>query len=153
MTLEQSRAAEAHRHVTEVVRQAGARPGEARSEGELARAARAAVLPEPARTYGILAVKLPALVRNAGLCQALHFVRSRGKPGATLLLGHLSAQLRRVAPTLGDDEDGAQLCGLVRDAELPLYLLLTQEALATLQWYARLARSELGIEPSQEEQP
>lgn len=34
-----------------------------------------------AKKYGTMALKLPILVRTAGLCQALHFVRSRKDDG------------------------------------------------------------------------
>jgi len=96
-----------------------------------------------AKKYGTMALKLPILVRTAGLCQALHFVRSRKDDGSPRLLDHLADQLRRVD---GKIEDGASLCAQVRAAELRHYLHLTREATATLQWYARLAQSVLKIE-------
>lgn len=96
-----------------------------------------------ARKYGAMALKLPILVRTAGLCQALHFVQSRNDPSCTRFLDHLAKQLARVDPTI---EDAASLCEYVRTADLKVYLHLTREATATLQWYARLAQSVLKVE-------
>lgn len=121
MTLEQQRAALAFEHVQEI---------KALEENERNR-------------YGAMAHKLPVLVRTAGLCQAVHFVRSRDKPGLNKLLDHLAGQLKRVDSKI---KNGESLCSRVRLAELPDYLWLTREALASATWYARLAQSELGIE-------
>jgi CRISPR-associated protein Cmr5 len=98
--------------------------------------------------YGTLALKLPALVRTAGLCQAVHFVHSRAKGDAKKcpemhILGHLAKQLKRVDPTI---EDADSLCKSARTAGMREYLHLTREAIATLQWYARLSKSVLDID-------
>jgi len=98
--------------------------------------------------YGIMALKLPILVRTAGLCQALHFVQSRGTPPHNALLGHLAEQLRRVDPRITDADT---LCKEVREANMQAYLHLTREASATLQWYARLAQSVLKVDRTSEE--
>ncbi len=122
MTLEQERAALAYRHIQLV------------SEKQR-------------KVYGAMAQKLPALIRSAGLCQALHFVKSRGKAfqvPLTLLLDHLGEQLRR-ADT--DIKNAETLCDKVRAADLSHYVWLTRETLASVGWYARLSRSEWGIEP------
>lgn len=125
MTLQQARALKAFEDVSEVSRQDD----------------------EFRTTYGTMALKLPALVRTAGLCQALHFVRSREKVALNKLLDHLGRQLARVDPGI---RDGESLCKRAREAELAVYLQLTRETIATLTWYARLAQSELKIERTQE---
>ena len=122
MTLEQKRAAMAYGHVQEI------------AEGERTR-------------YGTMAQKLPALIRSAGLCQALYFVKSRKKPVLDVLLGHLSQQLRRVDPKILNVES---LCARTRAAELATYVWLTREALAAVSWYGRLARSEWDVRPGDE---
>lgn len=104
---------------------------------------KALVEPEHAR-YGALALKLPILVRTAGLCQALHFVHSRNDAAAHRLLEHLAAQLRAIDPAI-DGMPG--LCEQVRTAAMQPYLHLTREATAVLQWYARFARSILKVKP------
>jgi len=129
MNLEQTRATQAYDHIQKVL-----------------------ALPKADQSrYGTLALKLPILVRTAGLCQALHFVQSRGKSDPARpelhLLGHVADQLARVDPTI---RDASSLCASVRSADLKVYLHLTREAGATLQWYARLTRSVLGIEPTED---
>ena len=117
MTLEQQRAALAFQHVQ-------------------------AVGKDDQNTYGSMAQKLPALIRSAGLCQALHFVKSRKKPALDTLLSHLAEQLRRTDQGITSADS---LCEIVRKAELSTYLWLTREALATVSWYSRLSRAEWGV--------
>ena len=122
MTLEQRRAALAFQHVSEVPR-----------DDQKAR-----------DLYGSMAQKLPVLIRTAGLCQAVHFIRSRNnKPILETLLNHLASQLQRVDESI---TDGAALCERVRTADLAQYLWLTREALASAEWYSRLSQSELGVD-------
>ncbi len=134
MTLEQERAALAFGHIQQV--DTAHDPG----------------TPERSQ-YGTLAGKLPALIQAAGLCQAIHFVRSRRKKEANrpdmalLLLGHLAQQLHRVVPSI---TDGNALCREVREAPMASYLWLSREAVACATWYARLAKSELGVELTDE---
>lgn len=122
-TLEQTRAAEAYRHVT-------------------------ALDPDARKLYGTLALKLPALLRTSGLCQAVHFLKSRKEPAADALLEHLGKQLNRIDPGIHGMET---LCQRSRQAEFASYLWLSREALAASAWYARLAKSELKAEPGDEE--
>jgi CRISPR-associated protein Cmr5 len=127
MTLEQKRAAKAYEHVQQVTDK------------------------DHQKLYGGMAQKLPALIRSAGLCQALHFVKSRGKGGKealNILLDHLGEQLSRVDPGIRDRET---LCAKAREADLADYVWLTRETLATVSWYGRLARSEWGILPGEDE--
>ena len=130
MTLEQKRAAQAYRHVQAIA--------EDHPDKES----------KPRKQYASMAQKLPVLIRSAGLCQALHFLKSRGKdPERSVLrklLDHLAEQMRRTDASIGD---GASLCDKGREAELPRYLWRTREALASAEWYARLSQSELGILP------
>jgi len=97
------------------------------------------------KVYGAMALKLPALIRSAGLCQALHFVKSRRKDPLNALLNHLGQQLTRVDSKI---KDMSTLCDEARGAEVAGYVWLTREALASVTWYGRLARSEWGILPS-----
>ena len=124
MTLEQKRAALAYQHVQQVTER------------------------DHQKLYGGMAQKLPALIRGAGLCQALHFVKSRDKAPLHTLLNHLGEQLARVDATVRDEES---LCTRVREAALADYVWLTRETLATVSWYGRLARSEWGILPGEDE--
>jgi len=120
MTLEQTRAAMAYEHLRDVTTD------------------------DDRDLYGSMAQKLPALIRAAGLCQAIHFVKSRQKPALQRLLIHLAGQLKRVDSEI-ENEDS--LCKRVREADLAHYVWLTREALASVSWYGRLARSEWGVVP------
>jgi CRISPR type III-B/RAMP module-associated protein Cmr5 len=120
MTLEQTRAAMAYGHLEKVTTK------------------------EDRTLYGSMAQKLPALIRSAGLCQAIYFVKSRKKPALDTLLGHLSEQLGRVDPKIHDLDS---LCARARETPLANYVWLTREALASVSWYGRLARSEWNVLP------
>ena len=125
MTLEQDRASKAYEHVKLVTEK------------------------KDQKIYGGMAQKLPALIRASGLCQALHFVKSRGKEPLDLLLDHLGKQLARVDSEINDMNS---LCDKARTAHLADYVWLTREALASVSWYGRLARSEWGVLPGDDEE-
>ena len=125
MTLEQKRAALAFKHVRQVKESTAAEDKKA-----------------DRNLYGSMAQKLPVLIRTAGLCQALHFVRSRKKDVLDELLDHLAEQLKRAEPDITGRES---LCEQAREADLQSYLWLSREALASAEWYARLAQSELDV--------
>jgi CRISPR-associated protein Cmr5 len=96
------------------------------------------------KKYASIVYAMPALLRSAGLSQALHFVRSRKDPDQRLFLEHLAKQLARVDA----DIDGSEkLLAKVRNEELPAYLRLTHETLACVVWYRRFVQGELSIEP------
>lgn len=99
------------------------------------------------KPYGSLALKLPALLRASGLCQSVHFLKSRSEAAAKDLLAHLGEQLGRIDSEIRDMET---LCRRAREAEFVSYLWLSREALAVATWYARLAKSELKVEPGDE---
>lgn len=123
MTLEQQRAATAYQHVQVITEK------------------------KDRVLYGAMAQKLPALIRNAGLCQALHFVKSRKSSVLDQLLEHLALQLQRIDSEITSSDT---LCAQVRRADLSHYVWLTREALATITWYGRLARSEWNVLPGDE---
>ncbi|XXY45287.1 type III-B CRISPR module-associated protein Cmr5 [Sorangium sp. So ce269] len=125
-SLDQQRALLAHEHVTSVK----GWPDEKRKK------------------YGGMVHRLPALVRSAGLSQALHFVSSRKAGEQKLVLDHLAHQLRHIDASI---EGGKELLDAVRRAKLPRYLALTRETLACVDWYRRLVQGELGIEPGEQD--
>ena len=100
-----------------------------------------------AKEYGGMAHKLPVLIRQAGLVQALAYVAARGKPGAKQLLSDLA----RALGYQGDDEQVRQaLLEASRTANLLEYMHLTRKATVALTWYKRFAQSVLGVEPTEE---
>lgn len=124
MMLEQERAAKAYEHV-----------------------ARLDLKDQEKKRYGIMALKLTTLIRSAGLCQAVYFIKSRNKEPYNLLLKHLALQLQRRNAKIMDAET---LCNEVRQANVQQYLQLTREALAVANWYGRLAQSELKVERTED---
>ncbi len=135
MTLEQKRASLAFGHVQAIAEKYPSKDAPERQQ------------------YGTLAAKLPALIQAAGLCQAVHFVRSRrpkkeNQPDLpTLLLSHLADQLQRVDRKI---KNADSLCEQIREAPTAAYLWLSREAVASATWYARLAKSELGVDVTAE---
>jgi CRISPR type III-B/RAMP module-associated protein Cmr5 len=99
------------------------------------------------KKYASIVYAMPALLRSAGLSQALHFVLSRRKnkdsDGPERFLEHLAAQLARID---GDIKNGDVLLDKVRHADLSGYLRLTQETLSCVNWYRRFVQGVLGIE-------
>lgn len=125
-TLDQRRAAMAYEHVAAFV-----------DKEEAAR-----------KKYATMVHKLPALLTSAGLCQALHFIKSRGDDHQKQLLDHLAEQLVRVDPKI---KDQATLLRQAREAPLPTYLRLTHEATVCASWYRRMVQGVLKIEQGEGE--
>ena len=93
-----------------------------------------------ATEYGGMAHKLPVLIRQAGLVQALAYVHARGKDGAKRLLRDLAKVL--------EWNSADELLDKSREAELLDYMHLTRKAIMALTWYKRFAQSVLGVEPT-----
>ena len=100
---------------------------------------------DQAAAYGRLALKLPFLIRTAGLAQALAFIDLKASDARLPLVDHL-------AGTLGEVIDGrrwtaADLLRKSRETDDPAaYLQLTRETLKLATWYKRLSTSVLGVE-------
>jgi len=104
------------------------------------------------KRYGAMVHGLPALIRNAGLSQALHFVLSRNNDESKRLLDHLAAQLAATDKGIRDANGGRDaLLRAAREAEAGRYLRLTQGALACVTWYKRLVTGVLGVDASEDE--
>jgi len=94
------------------------------------------------KEYGTMALKLPVLVRQAGLVQALTFVAARGKDSQKRLLDDL-------AGVLGFNS-GDNLLQQARQAQLEDYMYLTRQVLWALEWFKRFAQAILKVEPTDE---
>ena len=86
------------------------------------------------KKYRSITLKAQALIRNAGLCQALHFIH--GKSEFRPLLGHLQQHLEQARVI-----SGPNFLTDLREADLPLYLRATREALQCLVWQCRMVQS------------
>jgi CRISPR-associated protein Cmr5 len=94
------------------------------------------------KDYGSMAHRLPILVHNAGLVQALAFVEDRGKDSHKELLTHLAAVLGFAKRS--------ELLSESRTAEFQSYRCLTRRANIALSWFKRFAQSVLDVEPTAE---
>ncbi|MCA9530199.1 MAG: type III-B CRISPR module-associated protein Cmr5 [Myxococcales bacterium] len=92
------------------------------------------------KQYATMTHRLPSLLVNAGLCQALFFVAARSEEPKRLLLDHLAAQL------LGEGKGAKDLLNEARTAELAKYLWLSDEALVCAAWYRRMVQGVLKLE-------
>lgn len=86
--------------------------------------------PEWRDQYLGMARRLPALIRSAGLAQAVAFVKTRREPAHEALLADLAATLAM---------DVEELSRHSREADLVEYMVLTRHVLGALQWYGRFA--------------
>jgi CRISPR-associated protein Cmr5 len=106
-------------------------------------------VPEAAhKKYATAAHRMPALIRNAGLCQALHFAESRNDDqGWGKWLGHLAAFLfeQERLPAGGTQA----LMEASRSAKLSEYLTLTSDTLLYSEWLQRMVRAVLKVEASE----
>ncbi len=95
--------------------------------------------------YGSMALRFPALVRSAGLVQALAFVDSRGKDEHRDFVYDLAAVLAKLNEQDKKDREQAfkWLFEQARTADLPHYLHLTRETLAVADWFKLFAQSIL----------
>ncbi|MBA2682158.1 MAG: type III-B CRISPR module-associated protein Cmr5 [Ktedonobacteraceae bacterium] len=96
-----------------------------------------------AKKYGVMAHKLPILIHNAGLIQALAFVDARSNTTNKIQ----KKLLDDLADTIGK-ENGKQLQQAARDSELVEYILLTKQIMNALLWYKRFAQSILDVDVS-----
>ncbi len=94
------------------------------------------------KRYGSMAHKLPILVRQAGLVQALAFVQSRDKVPTNQLLSDLAQTV--------DAGSAANLLDRSRQANLPEYIYLTDQVMLALKWYKRFAQSVLKVDPTED---
>lgn len=90
--------------------------------------------------YGGLAKHLPALVKKAGMAQALSFAEAKSEAGCKRLLDDLQAAINKIS---GQE---IKLTKRSREAELSEYLWLTQQVMTALHWYKRFAQSVLEVE-------
>ena len=98
--------------------------------------------PQQGKEYGTMALKLPVLVRQAGLVQALTFVAARGKDSQKRILDDL-------AGVLGFKSRDALLTQ-AQLAQLAQYMYLTRQVLWALEWFKRFAQAILKVELTDE---
>lgn len=103
------------------------------------------------KKYGVLALKLPFLIRSSGLAQALAFTDQKASAANVPLLDHLALTIG--SATGQATLTRAQLLERSRTEPDPAsYLMLTREALLAASWYKRLASSMLKVESGEDDQ-
>jgi len=85
--------------------------------------------------YKALAMKLPVLLQQSGLAQALVFVASRGPVGLQILDDLASVYGKAGGSALRED---------AQRAALPQYLALTRDMIECAVWLRRFTQIELG---------
>ena len=103
------------------------------------------------KDYGGMALRFPALLRSAGLVQALAFVDARGKDAHKTFIHDFAAVLSELD---GSGKSGKAAFDAyfeqVQGAALPEYMRMTREALALADWFKRFAQSVLKVEPGED---
>lgn len=103
------------------------------------------------KDYGSMALRFPALLRSAGLVQALAFGASRSNQAHKQFVYDFTAVLGKLeGKRLEGEQAFGDYFGRVREAELPEYLRMTREALAVADWFKRFAQSVLKVEPGED---
>jgi len=104
------------------------------------------------KDYGSMALRFPALLRSAGLVQAIAFVKARGNEAHKRFIHDFAAVLAKLNGANSSGKEAFDdLFKQARTAELPEYLRMTREALAVADWFKRFAQSVLKVEPGEED--
>ena len=98
------------------------------------------------KRYGVIAHKLPILIRTAGLTQALAFISSRSKKKKTGKEDEFSLFLSHLAKTINIDTN--DLVQYSIQQHLSNYMYITQQVLDALLWYKRFAQRVLDVDPT-----
>jgi len=112
--------------------------------------------PEACKKYRSIVLSAPALIRSAGLAQALAFLAVRPEPNQSRLVGDLAAIVGR-----GEQHDTQPSSGGERSAEALLtqshggpnsslqeYMLLTRQSLEALLWVRRFVQHHIADDGS-----
>ncbi|WP_457637906.1 type III-B CRISPR module-associated protein Cmr5 [Oceanithermus sp.] len=103
------------------------------------------------KDYGGMALRFPALLRSAGLVQALAFVDARGKDAHKDFIRDFASILAELDGEAKTGETAFKdYFAEAREAGLPGYMRMTREALAVADWFKRFAQSVLKVEPGEE---
>jgi CRISPR-associated protein Cmr5 len=101
------------------------------------------------RDYGRQCLRLPALIHQCGLCQALTFLEAKGAEQRNPYFHRLLDDLASVMGTAGGR---TTLCASARGATLLEYERLTLEAIKCAQWFKRYAEAILKVRPGEGEE-
>lgn len=95
--------------------------------------------------YGIMAHKLPVLIRTAGLAQAISFLETKTGERGEEMNKQLLEDLSSVVSEVSGIDIGGNLPAKCREAELQEYIRLTKDTLDALLWFKRYSVSVLEV--------
>jgi CRISPR-associated protein Cmr5 len=95
--------------------------------------------------YGIMAHKLPVLIRTAGLAQAISFLETKTGETGEEMNKQLLEDLSSVVSEVSGIDIGGNLPAKCREAELQEYIRLTKDTLDALLWFKRYSVSVLEV--------
>ncbi|PSM32303.1 type III-B CRISPR module-associated protein Cmr5 [Haliangium sp. UPWRP_2] len=109
------------------------------------------------REYRSLCMKMPTLIKQSGLVQALAFMRSRSDSSSSMsrtfcanLAQVYAGKAKGSTSEAGakDDDIGLVLLRKAQAADLASYLVMTRDLIEISVWFRRFAQSELPAPPS-----
>lgn len=102
--------------------------------------------PKEDRTkYGIMAHKLPVLIRTAGLAQAISFLETKIGENTEDMNKQLRNDLAHVVGRVSGVDIASDFPRKCREAELQEYIRLTRDTLEALLWFKRYSVSILEV--------
>lgn len=105
-----------------------------------------------AENYGRQCLRLPALIHQCGLCQALAFFQAKGgEVGDKKGKEYFHQVLQDLAKVSGLGESGEKLAERAWSEDMKTYQWMTREAMASAQWLKRYAEAVLKVESGGED--
>ena len=95
-----------------------------------------------ASKYRTLCMKMPSLIKQAGLVQAIVFVQAREGDSGKQFVNDLAA-VANLGGNANCTENGEDLLERVQGADLPIYLAHTNDVSQVAVWFRRFAQIEL----------
>jgi CRISPR/Cas system CMR-associated protein Cmr5 small subunit len=97
-----------------------------------------------AKEIGRQCLRLPALIHQCGLCQAVAFLESKKFQS---VVGHLAEVVQAPDHDSKKTVDGQTFAKLIRETGMVQYQWLTREALKSAQWLKRYSEAILNLKP------
>lgn len=105
------------------------------------------------KNYGRQCLRLPALIHQCGLCQALAFFQAKGgEVGDKKGKEYFHQVLQDLATVSGLEETAAKLAERSWSEDMKTYQWMTREAMASAQWLKRYAEAVLKVESGGEDE-
>lgn len=104
------------------------------------------------KDYGRQCLRLPALIHQCGLCQAIAFFQAKGgEVGDKKGKEYFHQVLQDLAVVSGLERSAEKFAERARSEDMKTYQWMTGEAMASAQWLKRYAEAVLKVEPGGED--